>query len=103
MPHRKLSLRQAARHIRISERELFHLVQRDEIPFIRQGDDVVFEHRVLDDWAQRRIMGLSSRMLSEHHRQETEVRWTGTRMTSSSSASAARWIDPVSAKNRRDP
>ncbi len=74
MPHRKLSLRQAARHIRISERELFHLVQRDEIPFIRQGDDVVFEHRVLDDWAQRRIMGLSSRMLSEHHRQETEGR-----------------------------
>nr|MBP7638357.1 helix-turn-helix domain-containing protein [Kiritimatiellia bacterium] len=74
MPHRILSLPQAARHIRIPERELYHLVQRDEIPFIRQGDDVVFEHRVLDDWAQRRILGLPGRMLSEHHRQETAVR-----------------------------
>lgn len=74
MPHRILSLQQAARHIRIPERELYHLVQRDEIPFIRQGDDVVFEHRMLDDWAQRRILGLPGRMLSEHHRQETAVR-----------------------------
>ncbi|HRR33439.1 MAG TPA: PTS sugar transporter subunit IIA [Kiritimatiellia bacterium] len=74
MPHRILSLQQAARHIRIPERELFHLVQRDEIPFLRQGDDVVFEHRVLDDWAQRRILGLPSRMLSEQHRQETVSR-----------------------------
>ena len=74
MPHRILSLQQAARHIRIPERELFHLVQRDEIPFIRQGDDVVFEHRVLDDWAQRRILGLPGRALSEHHRHETAGR-----------------------------
>ena len=74
MPHRILSLQQAARHIRIPERELFHLVQRDEIPFLRQGDDVVFEHRVLDDWAQRRILGLPGRALSEHHRQETAGR-----------------------------
>ena len=71
MPHRILSLQQAARHIRVPERELFHLVQRDEIPYIQHGDDVVFEHRVLDDWAQRRILGLPNRALSEHHRQET--------------------------------
>jgi mannitol/fructose-specific phosphotransferase system IIA component (Ntr-type) len=74
MPHRILSLQQAARHIRIPERDLFHLVQRGEIPCIRQGDDVVFEHRVLDDWAQRRLLGLPNRILSEHHRQETETR-----------------------------
>jgi mannitol/fructose-specific phosphotransferase system IIA component (Ntr-type) len=74
MPHRILSLQQAARHIRIPERELFHLVQREEIPYLRHGDDVVFEHRVLDDWAQRRLLGLPGRALSEHHRQETAVR-----------------------------
>jgi len=74
MPHRTLSLQQAARHIRIPERELFHLVQRDEIDYIRQGDDVVFEHRILDDWAQKRILGLPTRTLTEHHRQETAGR-----------------------------
>ena len=71
MPHRILSLQQAARHIRIPERELFHLVQREEIPYLRQGDDVVFEHRVLDDWAQRRILGLPGRALSKEHRDAT--------------------------------
>lgn len=69
MPHRILSLQQAAKHIRISERELFHLVQRDEIPYVRRGDEVCFEHRELDDWAQRHIMGLTSRTLEAHHRE----------------------------------
>ena len=69
MPHRVLSLQQAARHIRIPERELFHLVQRDEIPYQRRGDEVLFEHRLLDDWAQRRILGLPTKSLTEHHRE----------------------------------
>ncbi len=69
MPHRILSLQQAARHIRIPERELFHLVQREEIPYQRRGEEIVFEHRLLDDWAQRRIIGLSSDTLADHHRE----------------------------------
>ena len=68
MSHRILSLKQAARHIRIPERELFHLVQREEIPYLRQGEDVVFERHELDDWAQRRILGLPSRALIKEHR-----------------------------------
>jgi mannitol/fructose-specific phosphotransferase system IIA component (Ntr-type) len=74
MPHKILTLQQAARHIRIPERELFHLVQRDEIPFVRRGGDVVFEHRELDDWAQRRILGLPARSLIAHHREEVADR-----------------------------
>lgn len=69
MPHRILSLAQAARHIRIPERELFHLVQRDEIPFVRRGEEVCFERRLLDDWAQRRILGLPTDSLTLHHRE----------------------------------
>jgi len=69
MPHKILSLQQAARHIRIPERELFHLVQRDEIPYLRHGEEVVFEHRLLDDWAQRRILGLPSATLAKQHRE----------------------------------
>ena len=69
MPHRILSLQQAARHIRIPERELFHLVQRDEIPYQRRADEFLFEHRLLDDWAQRRILGLPTKSLTDHHRE----------------------------------
>ncbi|MEI7901970.1 MAG: PTS sugar transporter subunit IIA [bacterium] len=79
MPHKILSLQQAARHIRIPERELFHLVQRDEIPCQRRGEDIFFEHRLLDEWTQRRILGLPTRFLTEHHREEIADR---TRQTS---------------------
>ena len=74
MPHKILSLQQAARHIRIPERELFHLVQREEIPFLRRGEEVVFEHRMLDDWAQRRILGLPTKSLTQQHREATNER-----------------------------
>jgi mannitol/fructose-specific phosphotransferase system IIA component (Ntr-type) len=97
MPHRILSLRQAARHIRIPERELFHLVQREEIPYLRQGDDVVFEHRVLDDWAQRRILGLPGRTLSKEHREATASA-TGNRNSEDILVERLfrpEWIDPA--------
>ncbi len=68
MPHRTLNLQQAARLIRVTERELKHLVLRDEIPFQRRGEDFVFEKRLLHDWCQRRIMGLPKKHLVEHHR-----------------------------------
>lgn len=68
MPHRILNLQQAAKHIRIPERELFHLVQRDEIPFQRRGDEVFFEKRQLNEWVQRRILGLPTATLLSHHR-----------------------------------
>jgi excisionase family DNA binding protein len=69
MPHRILSLQQAAQHIKVTERELFHLVQRNEIPFIQHGDEVRFEHCQLDDWAQCHIMELSKKSLAASHRE----------------------------------
>ena len=74
MPHKILSLQQAARHIRIPERELFHLVQREEIPFLRHGEEIAFEHRLLDEWAQRRIIGLPTKSLAAHHREASADR-----------------------------
>jgi mannitol/fructose-specific phosphotransferase system IIA component (Ntr-type) len=68
MPHRTLTLQQAARQIRISERDLHHLVLRDEVPFQRRGDEVVFVKRLLHEWCQRRILGLTKKSLAEHHR-----------------------------------
>jgi mannitol/fructose-specific phosphotransferase system IIA component (Ntr-type) len=44
------------------------LAQRDEIPFQRRGEDIVFEKRLLDEWTQRRILGLPTESLLAHHR-----------------------------------
>jgi PTS system nitrogen regulatory IIA component len=63
-----LNLQQAARQIRITDRELYHLVLRDEVPFQRRGDEVVFEKRLLHDWCQQRILGLTKKTLAVHHR-----------------------------------
>ncbi len=68
MPHRILSLSQAAKRIRVPERELAHLAQRHEIPHQRRGDEPVFEKRLLDEWAQRRILNLAAGPLADHHR-----------------------------------
>ena len=74
MPHRILTLQQAARHIHIPERELIQLVKRDEIPFQKRGEETFFEKRLLNHWAQCRILGLSNRSLAEHHREATARR-----------------------------
>jgi mannitol/fructose-specific phosphotransferase system IIA component (Ntr-type) len=74
MPHRTLNLHQAAKKIRISERELYHLVLRDEIPFQRRGEEVVFERRLLHEWCQRRILSLPGKSLAEHHRDSVSDR-----------------------------
>ncbi len=96
MPHHILTLQQAARHIRIPERELFHLVQRHEIPCQRRGEEILFEHRLLDDWAQRRILGLPTKSLTEQHREETADR---TRLATEDVLVARlcrpEWIDPA--------
>lgn len=96
MPHRILTLQQAAKHIRIPERELFHLVQREEIPHLRRGEDVVFEHRQLDDWAQRRILGLPTQSLSDQHREATADRTKkATEDALVEQLFRPEWIDPV--------
>ena len=64
-----LDLRQAARHLHMEENELKHFAQRGEVPSINRGGDVfVFEHRLLDEWAQRRLLDLAPQKLTGEHR-----------------------------------
>jgi PTS system nitrogen regulatory IIA component len=64
-----LTLEQAARHIRIEPHELLHLAQRDEIPYRKRGDEYFFEHRAVDEWAQRNILSLEPKRLIVRHQQ----------------------------------
>lgn len=63
-----LSLKQAAEHVHLGENELKHAAQRGEIEAMQRGDDWFFEHRTLDEWAQRNLLAAGARDLKEQHR-----------------------------------
>ena len=74
MPHEMLTLSKAARHICIPERLILHLALQKEIPCIKRGDQYFFEHRLLDEWAQLRIMKLSPQNLEELYRDVVAIK-----------------------------
>ena len=49
--------------------ELKHFAQRGEVPAQKRGDEFIFEHRLLDEWAQRRIVDLPAKQLTGEHAQ----------------------------------
>lgn len=68
MSREVLTLRQAAEHIHLEPNELRHVAQRGEIEATKRGDEWYFEHRALDEWAQRNLLAASERDLREQHR-----------------------------------
>jgi len=76
MPHKILTLSQAAHHICIPEKQLYHLALQKEIFCIKRGEQYFFEHRKLDEWAQRQIMKLSPEHLEQHHKNAARARST---------------------------
>ncbi len=68
MPHEMMDLAQAAAHLNMEMNELRHFAQREEVPSVKRGEAFFFEHRLLDEWAQRRMMALSPRKLIGEHR-----------------------------------
>lgn len=51
-----LNLKQAAAHVHMEANELRHIAQRGEIDANEHGGDWWFEHRALDEWAQRHLL-----------------------------------------------
>ncbi len=74
MDHGFMTLDQAAAHLHMDARELKHFAQREEVPSQKRGDDFFFEHRLLDEWAQRRMIDLSPKQLTGEHLQEMDER-----------------------------
>ena len=68
MSREVLTLRQAAEHVHLDVNELRHCAQRGEIEATKRGDDWLFEHRALDEWAQRELLAAGDRDLKEQHR-----------------------------------
>ena len=68
MAREVLNLKQAAEHVHLEENELRHFAQRGEIEATKRGDEWFFEHRALDEWAQRNLLAANERDLKEQHR-----------------------------------
>ena len=63
-----MDLRAAAAQLHMDVLELKHFAQRGEVPARQRGDDFLFEHRLLDEWAQRRLVSLAHKQLAGEHR-----------------------------------
>lgn len=68
MSREVLTLKQAAAHVHLAENELRHVAQRGEVAAEKRGDEWVFEHRALDEWAQRELLAANAKSLNEQHR-----------------------------------
>ena len=62
-----LDLKHAAARLHMDELELKHFAQREEVPSHKRGDDFMFESRLLDEWAQRRMIDLPAKKLTGEH------------------------------------
>ena len=63
-----LTLKQAAEHVHLEANELRHVAQRGEIAAEKRGDEWYFEHRALDEWAQRNLLAAGEKDLRAQHR-----------------------------------
>lgn len=63
-----LNLARAAEHIHLAPNDLRHVAQRGEIEATKRGEEWFFEHRALDEWAQRNLLAASARDLAAQHR-----------------------------------
>lgn len=52
----------------MSLNDLRHFAQRGEVACVKRGDMYFFEHRELDEWAQRRLMVLNEKTLTAEHK-----------------------------------
>ena len=68
MAHEVLNLKQAAEHVHLEANELRHCAQRGEIAATKRGDEWFFEHRSLDEWAQRELLAAGEKALEAQHR-----------------------------------
>lgn len=74
MAREVFTLKQASEHVHVEANELRHVAQRGEIACIRRGDEWFFEHRALDEWAQRFLLSSSVKALRVQYRAMDDAR-----------------------------
>ena len=96
-----LDLKAAAARLHMDELELKHFAQRDEAPARKRGEEFVFERRLLDEWAQRRMIGLHPKQLTGEHAHAMSERARSTGEVRVSDLLAVDAINPMlSARNK---
>lgn len=71
MSHRTLTLNELIDYLHLPGRDIQLLVKRHEIPFRRQGADVVFPRQEIDQWASQRLLGMQDKDIHAFHRSST--------------------------------
>ncbi len=67
-----MDLAAAAAHVHVDANELKHAAQRGEIESVKRGEAWFFEHRVLDEWAQRNLLASSKKEIGAVHREMSD-------------------------------
>lgn len=73
MPFRSFTLAEAADYLHLKPSAVEELARRGEIPCIHQGKHLSFSYGDIEEWASRRLLGLSDERLTDfHHRSTTQ-------------------------------
>ncbi len=67
-----MDLESAARHVHVEANELKHVAQRGEIEAVNRSGSWFFEHRTLDEWAQRNLLASSKKEIGAVHREMSD-------------------------------
>ena len=71
MPYREMTLAELSAYLHVQREDLDRLVRREEIPFERKGDRVVFRRAEIDAWASQRLLGSTRKNLRQFHRESS--------------------------------
>lgn len=73
MAQRIFNLYEVADYLHLSRGDIERLVRRNEIPFERRGEKLVFNRNDIDDWASKRIIGSGKdgEQLAEFHKKSS--------------------------------
>lgn len=74
MSREMFTLEQAAEHVNMAPNDLKHAAQRGEVEAAERAGAWFFEHRALDEWAQRNLLAVPSRDLNARHRSMADDR-----------------------------
>ena len=96
-----LDLKAAAARLHMDALELKHFAQREEVPAQKRGDDFFFAQHLLDEWAQRRMIGLHPKQLTGEHAHDMTERARSTGEVRISDLLSLDAINPcLSARNK---
>lgn len=74
VPHRIFNLYEVADYLHLSRGDVEKLVRRNEIPFERRGEKLIFSRNAIDEWASQRIIGGGAKSgLAEFHKKSSQA------------------------------